>query len=392
MGLPVAPPLSLYVHLPWCVRKCPYCDFNSHAAGPGALPESQYIDALIRDLGFELPRIGDRRIISVFFGGGTPSLFSAVGIDQFLSRLRDQVDVAPDVEITLEANPGTAEARRFHDYRCAGVNRLSLGIQSLDDAALSRIGRIHSAAEAVCAVRMAAGAGIGNVNIDLMYGLPQQSAGAALQDIAAVLEFRPGHISWYQLTIEPNTVFHSRPPPLPDEDITWEMQQAGQALLHQGGFERYEVSAYARPGRRCRHNLNYWEFGDYLGLGAGAHGKLTDAGAGRVRRFARHRMPEAYMRRAGGPGAIVSETVLGADDLILEFMLNACRLHGGFPLSLFQERTGLATDVLLQRMQRCRRDRLIGLDGLIVRPTDRGRRFLNDLLQQFLPGEARSAC
>ncbi|MGH8631923.1 MAG: radical SAM family heme chaperone HemW, partial [Burkholderiales bacterium] len=316
--------------------------------------------------------------------------FSAAGIDRFLSRLRDQVDVAPDVEITLEANPGTAEAGRFHEYRCAGVNRLSLGVQSLDDAALSRIGRIHGAAEAIQAVHMAAGAGIGNVNVDLMYALPLQSVGAALEDLEAALELRPDHISWYQLTIEPNTVFYSQPPRLPDEDCAWEMQQAGQALLDGTGFERYEVSAYARPGRRCRHNLNYWEFGDYLGLGAGAHGKLTDVDSGWVRRFARHRMPEAYMKRAGGPGAIVSETVLGADDLILEFMLNACRLSGGFPLSLFTERTGLSAAVLTPQLDECVRSGLIEWDSGRVTPSELGQRYLNDLLQRFLPGTETS--
>ena len=293
------PSLSLYVHLPWCVKKCPYCDFNSHGL-KGTLPEAAYVDALLRDLDQDLPRVAGRRIETVFFGGGTPSLFSAAAIARFLDGALRRLPFAADAEVTLEANPGTVERGRFAEYRAAGVTRLSIGVQSFDPAALKVLGRIHSSTEAVTAAEEAHAAGLANFNLDLMYALPGQSLEGALDDVARAATLKPAHISHYQLTLEPNTLFHAHPPTLPDEDTAWAMQEACQGALAERGYKQYEVSAYAQAGRECRHNLNYWRFGDYLGLGAGAHGKLTDA-SGRVTRIWKVKHPETYLRGAGGP-------------------------------------------------------------------------------------------
>lgn len=380
-------PLTLYVHLPWCVRKCPYCDFNSHENGRILTQESAYLDALTRDLDWVLPRIKGRAINSIFIGGGTPSLFSAAAIQRLLIEARARLELAPDAEVTLEANPGTAEAGKFQGFREAGVNRLSLGVQSFNDGMLQRLGRIHNAGEAMNAVRMARSAGFQNFNLDIMFGLPEQSCAAALSDLQIALDEVPAHISWYQLTIEPNTVFYARPPRLPDEDLVWHMQKEGQRLLAAHGYRQYEISAYARPGRECAHNLNYWQFGDYLGIGAGAHSKLTDSGAGRISRCARHRLPERYLALGGTDAAVTERKHLDANDIPLEFMMNALRLNEGVPASWFPQRTGMALGAVEQQLRLARDRDLLVRDEQRLQPTAQGRRYLNDLLQIFMTGE-----
>ena len=378
------PPLSLYIHIPWCVSKCPYCDFNSHEAGEGDIAETAYIDALVRDLEFELPRIWGRRIISVFIGGGTPSLLSAMGVKRLASVLNSYLNLSPGIEITLEANPGTAEAGRFSAYREAGINRLSIGIQSFDDEKLEALGRIHSAVEARRAIDMAQKAGFNNINIDLMYGLPGQSAAAAQDDLETATACGATHISRYQLTLEPNTVFYKTPPHLPAEDECWTIQMEGDLLLRERGYAQYEISAYAKDGRCCTHNLNYWEFGDYLGIGAGAHGKLTDPETGSITRYSRHRLPFQYMRRAGGGNVIVREQKLTQEDLVLEFMMNTMRLTDGIPVRLFRERTGLPLSEAGYGLQAAEQRGLIARDTHKLGATELGRRYLNDLLQLFM--------
>lgn len=380
-------PLTLYVHLPWCVRKCPYCDFNSHESGRVVAQESAYLDALIRDLDWVLPRIRGRVVNSIFIGGGTPSLFSAAAIQRLLDAARARLELAPDAEVTLEANPGTAEAGKFQGFRAAGVNRLSLGVQSFDNTMLQRLGRIHNAEEAINAVRLARSAGFQNLNLDIMFGLPEQSCAAALSDLRTAIEQGPAHISWYQLTIEPNTVFYARPPRLPDEDLIWQIQEQGQRLLADRGYLHYEVSAYARPGRECAHNLNYWQFGDYLGIGAGAHSKLTDSAAGRISRSARHRLPERYLALAGTAAVVTEHRDLDVNELPLEFMMNALRLNEGVPASWFPRRTGLPLADLAKPLQRAMDCDLLVRDAQRLQPTARGRRYLNDLLQMFMSGE-----
>jgi oxygen-independent coproporphyrinogen-3 oxidase len=370
------PPLALYAHLPWCVRKCPYCDFNSHERGD-ALPEREYVDALLADLEAMLPAVWGRRLRSVFIGGGTPSLFSPEAIDRLLAAVRARMPLEPEAEVTLEANPGTAEAGRFRGYRAAGVNRLSLGIQSFDDEKLRVLGRIHSAAEARRAIDMAQ-ASFANVNLDLMYGLPGQTLEEARADLEAALAFGTAHLSAYQLTLEPNTVFYRRPPPLPAHDACADMQLMVEELAGASGLEHYETSAFARPGMRCRHNLNYWEFGDYLGLGAGAHGKLSFAD--RVVRHERARQPREYMAAAGA----AQEKVIAPRELPFEFMLNALRLVEGVPAELFGQRTGLDASVIARRLALAAERGLLEADPRRIRPTPRGRLFLNDLLQLFL--------
>ena len=370
------PPLSLYVHLPWCVRKCPYCDFNSHERS-GDLPEAAYVAALMRDLEGMLPSVWGRRVQTIFIGGGTPSLFSAQAVDEMLAGIRARLQLEPDAEITMEANPGAAEAGRFRGYRDAGVNRLSIGVQSFDDGLLKALGRIHGAEEARRAIGLALET-FGNVNIDLMYGLPGQTPAMAAADIAEGVRHGTPHFSAYQLTIEPNTVFHSRRPALPAHDATADMQAAAEAALAAAGYEHYETSAFAKPGRRCRHNLNYWEFGDYLGIGAGAHGKLSFAD--RVTRHERARQPREYLG-----GAEPAERVLDARELPFEFMLNAARLVEGFPLELFPARTGLPSTALQAGLRRAREKELVVLEGGRVRPSERGRLFLDDLVGLFLP-------
>lgn len=375
------PPLSLYVHIPWCVRKCPYCDFNSHAARAD-LPESAYADALTGDFQAALPEIGDRVFDTLYFGGGTPSLFSPDAVHRLITVFGSGGRLRPGAEITLEVNPGTAEQGRFRAYRDAGVNRLSIGVQSFNDASLRRLGRIHGAAEAQRAAELAASL-FDNFNIDLMYGLPEQTAAQAAADVGTAIGFGPAHLSCYQLTLEPNTVFARYPPELPGDAVQARIETAVEEQLLRGGFENYEVSANARDGRECRHNRQYWEFGDYLGIGAGAHTKLTMAG--RVRRESRLRSPQAYLRRAGTPAAVASRHELGPADLLLEFMMNALRLTGGFTLGLFAARTGLPAQTAREPLQRAERRGLLVSNGDRFYPTAAGRRFLNELLSEFLP-------
>jgi putative oxygen-independent coproporphyrinogen III oxidase len=379
--LAALPPLALYVHIPWCVRKCPYCDFNSHERA-GALPEKEYLNRLFFDVEEALPKVWGRRIVSIFIGGGTPSLFSPESIDALLSGVRARLQVAPDAEVTLEANPGTVEAARFRGFRGAGVNRISLGIQSFDDRMLSALGRIHSAAEAHKAIE-AALASFDNVNLDLMYALPGQTAAMALADLQQAICAGVPHLSAYQLTIEPNTVFYSRPPELPEHDAAADMQLAAEQALGAAGYEHYETSAFARPGRRCRHNLNYWEFGDYLGIGAGAHGKLSFPE--RVTRHERAKQPRDYMDK----GTCVEKDIPPAE-LPFEFMLNALRLVEGFDVPLFAERTGLPLTVIQNELNEGEKRGLLTRDWKRIRPTERGQRFLNELLEVFLTAGRRS--
>jgi oxygen-independent coproporphyrinogen-3 oxidase len=373
-------PLGLYIHLPWCERKCPYCDFNSHERA--TLPEAAYLEALARDLEQEAVAGAGRSVASVFIGGGTPSLFSAGAIHELLTLLRRRLPLARDAELTLEANPGSAEASKFAAFRAAGVNRLSLGIQSFDDGALARLGRIHDRRQALAAVAAAREAGFDNLNLDLMHGLPGQDTAAGLADLEQALALVPEHLSWYQLTIEPNTVFHRRPPLLPVEEELDSLEEAGARLLAGAGYERYEVSAWSRPGRRCRHNLNYWRFGDYLALGAGAHGKLT-AGDGRVHRYARLRQPEAYM---AAPSQRVGERVLGTEELAGEFMLNALRLSEGVPGARFRAATGLPLATVAGALRDLRARGLLVADEDRLCATALGRRFLDDVVGAFFPG------
>jgi putative oxygen-independent coproporphyrinogen III oxidase len=388
------PPLSLYVHLPWCVRKCPYCDFNSHEAR-GALPFEPYVDALLADLDFDLPLVWGRTVQSVFFGGGTPSLFPAPAIDRFLQGASARLRFAPGCEITLETNPGTAEHGRFEDYRKAGVNRLSFGIQSFDDGCLQRLGRIHDSDQAEVAVKLAQDAGFDNLNLDLMYALPEQTLAMAEDDLRRAFALQPAHISHYQLTLEPNTRFAARPPAgIPDDDAAWEMQERCQALMAEHDYAQYEISAYARSGRQCLHNLNYWRFGDYLGIGAGAHGKLSlpasDAGRteeerrDRVLRRWKHKHPAAYLAQAGTAAAIGADTVVAAAQLPFEFVLNALRLREGFALDHFEARTGLGRDAITVPLSRAVAEGWLCSDGARVVPTELGLRFANDVVSVFL--------
>lgn len=377
------PPLALYVHLPWCIRKCPYCDFNSHAS-PNGPPESPYVAALLVDLAQDLtgPAAG-RPLVSIFIGGGTPSLFSGAAIARLLDGVRALANLVPDAEITLEANPGSADAANFAAYRAAGVNRLSIGVQSLDEDKLRRLGRIHDPGQAHAAVALARSAGFDNLNLDLMYALPGQTLGEAAADLDAVIALGPEHLSYYQLTLEPNTPFHRAPPPLPDDDLAADMHDQGADRLTAAGFGQYEVSAYARPGRRCRHNINYWEFGDYLGVGAGAHAKLTDPATGRVERSAKHRHPDAYLAAVPDGAFASTRRTLGPDDLALEFVMFALRLNAGFDPRLFEERTGLTYGTIRGRVEAAQRDGLLEPGPRLVRPTELGQRFLNDLVGRF---------
>lgn len=380
------PPLSLYVHLPWCVRKCPYCDFNSHEMRDG-VPEQAYVDALIVDLEQELPAIWGRPIETIFFGGGTPSLFSAESIDRLISQLRALLTLPATAEITMEANPGTLETGKFAAFRAAGINRLSIGVQSFDDDMLRKLGRIHGAHEAVAAVESAQAAEFKELNLDLMFGLPGQSIDQALADVERAIALQPTHISHYQLTIEPNTRFAHSPPSLPDDDTLWEMQERCQARLAEHGYAQYEVSAYARPGHRCRHNLNYWLFGDYIGIGAGAHGKISSAQQQRIVRTAKLRHPRDYLENAGTPKRNASERTLSRREAGFEFMLNALRLNDGFPVSLFAQHTGLPLTVIEKPLKLAEEKGLIEWDVHHIRPTEFGYRFLNDLTALFLPEE-----
>lgn len=375
------PPLGLYVHLPWCTRKCPYCDFNSHAADE--VPETAYVAALLADLDEECARMDGRMVDTIFIGGGTPSLFSESAVATLLDGIRARVVLALDCEITLEANPGSADADRFAGYRTAGVNRLSIGVQSFDDAALKRIGRIHDADAAHRAVEKAQAAGMERINIDLMYGLPEQTLQAALADVRQALAHGVSHVSHYELTIEPNTLFHRFPPPRPDDEVLWRMHAQGAAQMQAGGLERYEISAYARPGAQCRHNLNYWCFGDYLGIGAGAHGKLTRGPGVVVERSVKHRHPRRYLASAGGGDRDARRGPVPAGDLALEFMLNAARLLGGFSEALFESRTGLPLAAIGGALAQAEARGLLRRRDAAIVPTSRGIRFLNDLLMLF---------
>jgi putative oxygen-independent coproporphyrinogen III oxidase len=384
--LPAAPaldasqiPLALYVHFPWCVRKCPYCDFNSHALR-GDVPEDAYIDALLRDLDFELPQA--RAVSSIFMGGGTPSLFSGRALARFLENAAKRLHFASDIEITLEANPGTIDEAHFRDYRAAGINRLSIGVQSMDAAQLKKLGRIHDPAAVHSAVAVARRAGFDNLNLDLMFALPQQTVDEADADLAAALALEPEHLSYYQLTLEPNTEFAARPPPLPADDDAWTMQLQSVDRLAAAGFTRYEVSAYARAGRRARHNLNYWRFGDYLGIGAGAHAKLSDVHG--ARRRARHKHPKTYMETAGSALMIQEDRLVGGDELVFEFCMNALRLDEGFAWTDFETRTGLNRAVIGQALLAAKSKGLVRIDELGVAPTALGLQHLNTLLTGLL--------
>ena len=375
-------PLSLYIHFPWCVRKCPYCDFNSHAVKEEGIPEQAYIAALLSDLEEELPRVWGRRVSSIFLGGGTPSLFSPDGLDQLLSGVRARIPLLAEAEVTLEANPGTVEQGKFSEFRAIGLNRLSLGIQSFDDSMLQRLGRIHTGAESHRAIEIAQQAGFDNLNLDLMFGLPGQTLAEAVHDIDQLIVHKPAHISYYQLTLEPNTLFYTAPPKLPEDEFCWEMQQMGQARLASAGYEQYEVSAYAQSGRQCQHNRNYWTFGDYLGIGAGAHGKVTDRGQQSIVRRHKQRHPQQYLSM---DPRVQGETVLMPEDLPFEFMLNAMRLSQGFPKSLFSERTGRALESIETMIQTLVDDGLMVVSEQDYCPTDLGRRFLNSVIERFLP-------
>jgi len=374
-------PLSLYIHIPWCVRKCPYCDFNSHESRNG-IPEDLYVDALLKDLNEQLPRIWGRRLVSIFFGGGTPSLFSAQAIDKILTGVNTLMNIGPDIEITLEANPGTVDESRFIGFRQAGVNRLSLGIQSLQDEKLQRLGRIHHRDHALRAIDAAQKAGFDNMNLDLMHGLPGQSIADALHDLKDALAWNTPHLSWYQLTIEPNTVFYSKPPRLPEDETLWDIQEEGKKIIAEQGLEQYEVSAYAKSGKECVHNLNYWEFGDYLGIGAGAHSKITDVDKQVITRHWQMRTPKDYLDES--KAFVAKETILSEQDVIFEFMLNALRLTNGVPLNLFTQRTGLETVVLEPILTQAKAKKLLVEDPTLLKPTELGRRFLNDLMGMFL--------
>jgi oxygen-independent coproporphyrinogen-3 oxidase len=378
------PPLSLYVHLPWCVRKCPYCDFNSHAQR-GELPVADYVAALVADLDHDLPLAWGRTVRTVFFGGGTPSLFPPEAIDAFLQQASSRLRFAPDCEITLETNPGTAEHGRFEGYRAAGVNRLSFGVQSFDDGCLQRLGRIHDSAQAEAAVKLAQDAGLDNLNLDLMYALPGQTLAMTGHDVQRAIALQPAHLSHYQLTLEPNTVFAARPPAgIPDQDLGWDMQEHCQAVMASAGYAQYEVSAYARPGRQCAHNLNYWRFGDYLGIGAGAHGKLTLGADGSILRRWKTKHPADYLAKAGTHDAIGGDEPIAAGRRPFDYMLNALRLVDGFSLAQFEASTGLPrADIAAELATATARDWL-RIDGDRVVPTELGRRFTNDVILLFL--------
>jgi len=377
------PPLSLYVHFPWCVAKCPYCDFNSHALN-GELPESLYVEALLADLELELPRVWGRPVHSVFLGGGTPSLFSASAMDRLLSGFRARLALSPTAEITMEANPGAVEHDRFEDYRAAGINRISLGIQSFNNRHLQSLGRIHGGRESGAAIDAMRKAGFNNFNLDLMWGLPDQTPDEAVADIQQALSYEPSHLSHYHLTIEPNTVFAARPPILPDEDSAWDMEEACAKRLSAAGFEQYEISAWARPGRMSQHNLNYWRFGDYIGIGAGAHGKITLPAEDRIIRTRRKSHPRPYLKAMDDLSFIAEQTDVAAEDRIFEFFLNRLRLQQDFTLADFSRRTGLDPTAIGDRLKQAIELEFVETVGQRYWVSNTGRRFLNDLQALFL--------
>ena len=384
------PPLTLYIHIPWCVRKCPYCDFNSHEV-KDAVPEHAYVDALIADLEQDLPLVWGRTVEAIFIGGGTPSLFSPASIDRLLGAVRARLPLRPGAEITLEANPGTIDQECFRGFREAGVNRLSLGIQSFQPDLLKAIGRIHDNRQALAAVCAAQDAGFDNLNLDLMFGLPGQGIEAALADLRSAIALLPAHLSWYELTLEPNTWFYRHPPARADEETLWDMQQAGAALLREAGYEGYEVSAWARSGRQCRHNLNYWRFGDYLGIGAGAHAKLTDAARQTVTRYAKTRHPRSYLETAQRRERLDSVTLLTEADTVLEYAMNALRLDAGFTTNGFRAATGLPISAAARPLDESIGRGLLEREEDIIRPTALGRRYLDELLQYWMTEEPTDA-
>ncbi len=380
---PVLPPLALYIHIPWCIRKCPYCDFNSHAVR-GKIPEQAYVKTLLADLNHEREAAQGREISSIFIGGGTPSLFSASAIADILHGANKIVPFASNIEITMEANPGTFEQQRFEGFKAAGVNRLSIGVQSFNDQHLALLGRVHSSAEAIKAISAAQRIGFDHINIDLMHGLAEQIPAQAMQDLATGLALGTDHLSWYQLTIEPNTEFHARPPTLPDLNVLWDIQQQGQALISDAGFNQYEISAYAQADSQAQHNINYWQFGDYFGIGAGAHGKLsfwdTQKNSLEVHRRWKKRSPKAYLNSVDLVGG---QNLIKADELPFEFMMNALRLIDGVPTQFYQQRTGQSLASIEKELQLAQRKGLLQVDQRIA-PTKQGALFLNDLLEYFV--------
>ena len=379
-----APPLSLYIHLPWCIKKCPYCDFNSHEVPISGFDEKSYIDALINDLEVELHRMRGRTINSIFIGGGTPSLFLPESLDRLLSSIRSRLNLNSNIEITLEANPGAVDAEKFLEYRAVGINRLSLGIQSFDNKSLALLGRIHNSNEARKAIELSKQSGFENFNLDLMFGLPNQTVDNALADLKQAVEQLPTHISWYQLTIEPNTIFSSNPPRLPNDDLVWSIQEQGQIFLQDNNFRQYEISAYARDNRVSIHNINYWQFGDYLGIGAGAHSKITNIDHGQIERFTRHKIPKRYIELAGYGDVITEKKVLTSDEIPLEFMMNALRLTDGVPISFFSERTGLPIKNIEKELRLAKKKGLLDWQKTELKPSFEGQRYLNELLQIFM--------
>ncbi len=377
------PPLSLYIHVPWCVRKCPYCDFNSHQS-PDNLPEAAYIDALIRDLEQETPSIWGRTIQTIFIGGGTPSLFSAEAYERLFSSLRALLPISHHAEITLEANPGTFEQQRFADYLSLGINRLSIGIQSFNNDSLQALGRIHDRQQSIKAVETAHKVGFENFNLDLMFGLPHQTAKTAREDIETAIALSPSHLSYYQLTIEPNTLFYQHPPTLPDDDPIIDWQMDSQQRLANAGFGQYEVSAYAKDKQVCRHNMNYWQFGDYVGIGAGAHGKISDAAQQSITRRSKQKQPRTYLETAGKGDVILTNEVISSHDIGFEFMLNALRLTDGFPTPLFYQHAGMPVSHIDKALQQAEQQGLIDWDIHRIRPTAKGQRYLNNLIELFL--------
>ena len=385
------PPLSLYIHIPWCVRKCPYCDFNSHAIKniqsdqqtEFDLPESEYVDRLIFDLEQELPKVWGRRLHSIFIGGGTPSLFSPESLDRLLSAIRARLPFENDIEITMEANPGTFEAERFRGFRQAGINRLSIGVQSFNDKHLNTLGRIHNPEQARAAAEFAHEAGYDSFNLDLMHGLPDQTLEQALSDLETAISLKPHHISWYQLTLEPNTLFYQQPPQLPHDEVLWDIQEAGQELLAKHGYEQYETSAYAKtPNLRAKHNLNYWQFGDYLGIGAGAHGKITRVDLGEIHRTTKKRHPKDYLQ-LDWPN-VSTDNAIPQQELAFEFMLNALRLIDGVPSAIFSQYTGLSLASIQPILEQAKEDGLLENSSSRLKPTTKGALFLNELLERFL--------
>ncbi|MBP6298930.1 MAG: radical SAM family heme chaperone HemW, partial [Arenimonas sp.] len=377
------PPLALYIHIPWCVKKCPYCDFNSHGQ-KGELPVAEYIAALQRDLEQDLPLVWGRSISSVFFGGGTPSLFSGAAIGEILNMASARLRFAPNCEITMECNPGTVEHDRFENYLSAGVNRLSFGVQSFDDGCLERLGRIHNAEKAREAVLKAQDAGFENINLDLMYALPEQTLAMALRDVEQAIALQPQHLSHYQLTLEPNTLFAAKPPQgIPEMDDAWDMQERCIELIQAHGYGQYEVSAYAKHGKRCQHNLNYWQYGDYLGIGAGAHGKISSGESGKILRRWKPKHPETYITSSGTSAGIGGDECITEANRPFDYMLNALRLHDGFSLNDFEYRTGLSRTAIQSELQKAISEQWLQQHGDWIKPTELGMRFANDVMGLF---------